>query len=183
MAPDLSSVSPEQSEPWKAGQRVTTQQPNPFVIGQGLPVQPKELLEEHSLNQQESSALSSKPAVGVTLSPVQRGLSAQPPGPWEESDGSFPLANSMTFSPLDIGTIFINEHSVLPKTIVTHVNLDLATAAEPSLEVQPSVTQQEDPAQPPVPTEQAELCPSQTEPLSLQSSLKNLNLLQVSKKS
>lgn len=73
VAPALSSVSPEPFEPWQVGQAVTTQQPDPIVmndhspVDQGVPVQPKELPEKHSLNQQENSALSSKPAESGTL--------------------------------------------------------------------------------------------------------------------
>ncbi|XP_013365621.1 PREDICTED: leucine-rich repeat-containing protein 37A3-like, partial [Chinchilla lanigera] len=167
-----SSVSLEQFEPWKIGQEVRAQQPHPFVFGDGFPVNPgtpiqPEELPEHSLSQQESSALSSKPTVGVPLLELLKELSAQPPVPWKESSSSFPLEDSMTFSSSGMGTILPNDHSVLPQTTVTHGDLELIAAAELTVEAEPSATQQEHPAQPEEFPEKVESSPAQQEIIAL----------------
>lgn len=86
----------------------------------------------------------------------------------------------MPFSPLNMETILSHQHLVLPESTVTHVELELTASAKPTVNAEPSATQQEDPAQSTVTMNKWSFPQSGLVPLPcLQNSLKNLNLHQL----
>ncbi|XP_045381833.1 leucine-rich repeat-containing protein 37A3-like isoform X2 [Lemur catta] len=168
-APAQSSVVPQQFKPLKGQEEVIFQQPNfpekdeHSPVHQGVPTQPEELPEEPSPSQQEISALPQEPPVGIGPSPGQQQHATQPPASYSVFS---PIGDAITLSPLDLSMIFRGP-SVLPKTTVNHVDLDITiTTAEPTTNAEPYPVQWEGTAQSTVSTEQAEFSAIQSDPFA-----------------
>nr|XP_012642289.2 leucine-rich repeat-containing protein 37A [Microcebus murinus] len=168
-APAQFTVSPQQLKPLKGQEEVIIQQQNfpekdeHSPTHQGVPTQPEELPEEPSPSQEEISALPQEPFVGVRPSPGQQQHTTRPLTSYTVFT---PINYTMGLSPLDLSMIF-RGYSMLPKTTVKHVDLEITlTTEEPTTNAKPYSVQWEGTAQSTVSTEQAEFSATKSDPFS-----------------
>ncbi|KAM8944455.1 uncharacterized protein AAEQ78_013348 isoform 4-T6 [Lycaon pictus] len=162
-----SAMSPEQLEPSPIQQEFPEQHPapaenvEPYPDQQGVPTQTGDLPEETELSpsQQWSSSLPQMPVVGVEPSPVQPEHQAQPPESSTDIVAQPPVHHEVTFSRLGPGEA---QHPMLPNITAKPVDLEVFITPVPT-KFEHSPGQQEASAQAPVPPEQVEFSPAQSE--------------------
>ncbi|XP_038307380.1 leucine-rich repeat-containing protein 37A-like, partial [Canis lupus familiaris] len=133
----------------------------PYPDQQGVPEQTGDLPEETELSpsQQWSSSLPQMPVVGVEPSPVQPEHQAQPPESSTDIVAQPPVHYEVTSSRLGPGEA---QHPMLPNITAKPVDLEVFITPVPT-KFEHSPGQQEASAQAPVPPEQVEFSPAQSE--------------------
>ncbi|XP_038402952.1 leucine-rich repeat-containing protein 37A-like isoform X3 [Canis lupus familiaris] len=133
----------------------------PYPDQQGVPTQTGDLPEETELSpsQQWSSSLPQMPVVGVEPSPVQPEHQAQPPESSTDIVAQPPVHHEVTSSRLGPGEA---QHPMLPNITAKPVDLEVFITPVPT-KFEHAPGQQEASAQAPVPPEQVEFSPAQSE--------------------